>query len=1039
MNNLGNGQMPGLSRLKIRRSTPRTFLPDIVFGAVFVCAGLYLVVPRAFGALCLGFLVSIVFVLVFAVVENIRTFFGAIRSLRGGDRTESTEECELEATEMDYLFEFARKLAADLPSDLVPQRSDWETELPYMLQAFAAKLEYVGGSDLATDRLLYFIYLFSSELTDAVIGILASQDNVDKPPEPAQNSRFVSIQDLRYGNGCPAYTWLLNSVLRLAQMDIPGPVDQRLMVRRQILQGMGEPIPKHALSTRRQLKFVVPWVAKFLNSQEYGIPAHEALPLVLVLTGTGEKAYATSCLEYVRMVWPDSGPQLLELYALLLRNRIGTVSQCTLFDQTHLAGLIIQNGDCAEIMATGEVYAIAELGEQLAWLSASLTSAYAHDRLLCQYPASCEILTDYRTSQGPFDLARVNSCVFTLEGTEVPKNPTDSDIPGKCWMGLFGNPILVNGYPIPIRTKHQTGIEIPLNVMADLANARKVEEYEGSILLKGLSTVVMVTGRDHEAVYWHQISNPDGSSIALSDERIKDTLAKHPVSLKLSDLKNSRHCLGWCADVENITGSVSANYSIGWSGLSRPSAGFAFEKISISGGMYITGGLSTIIGKKDKPVHARVRDDYTTRLKWISKKYIVFYDVEDRRAWLVDGTSALLHLVRAALKHDSEDDFNPYFLYDPTNLQEAPQEYDGKSAAIHVLMNEANLSLALWRKPEEEAGESPFGAVGLSAITLCRTKANFCLKDKVEDMCDILERILAYQADVSAQDGLAFRIRLSARRQLVGFDFMDLATNQDPIWPRTTSLRATGKGWVDFTKAINAVTLVGTGFGELIRPLKGDAPPCTSCCANAAVPTGQDVLAVGVPELSQILRQHGSRCTSPWRLVDDIYWHSPDLTFEPCECAISPEAKRDRIQVLMPLSFPGFLKRSPRSPTDISQTPRGAFMFAHSRQFPLRWRDKGGPGLAAPEEPEMPSHDSGISMSMGSSSHSTPRLVVHGTDGKPCPGFNESGGIPSRERLLTGKYPERAVVETEQRRAASSLGQRIIAWSQVPDIRSPGV
>jgi hypothetical protein len=53
--------------------------------------------------------------------------------------------------------------------------------------------------------------------------------------------------------------------------------------------------------------------------------------------------------------------------------------------------------------------------------------------------------------------------------------------------------------------------------------------------------------------------------------------------------------------------------------------------VSISGGKFISAGLSFSIGKKDKSIHIKARDDYIMQLKWIAKKYVVLYDVDDRR------------------------------------------------------------------------------------------------------------------------------------------------------------------------------------------------------------------------------------------------------------------------------------------------------------------------------------------------------------------------------------------------------------------------
>ncbi|KAB8074405.1 hypothetical protein BDV29DRAFT_173691 [Aspergillus leporis] len=56
-------------------------------------------------------------------------------------------------------------------------------------------------------------------------------------------------------------------------------------------------------------------------------------------------------------------------------------------------------------------------------------------------------------------------------------------------------------------------------------------------------------------------------------------------------------------------------------------------------------------GKKDISI-CITRDSYRAKLEWISKKHVVLWDVKHDRGWLVNGASALLHLVRAYLEYD---------------------------------------------------------------------------------------------------------------------------------------------------------------------------------------------------------------------------------------------------------------------------------------------------------------------------------------------------------------------------------------------------
>ncbi|KAI1503638.1 hypothetical protein F5X99DRAFT_375055 [Biscogniauxia marginata] len=909
-----------------------------------------------------------------------------------------------------FISMFVKKLGVELPQRIRGhQLVTLKSTLPDLLESFVSRCIYMDAK-FVRNRTLYLLHRFGSEACEPIIKTFENKvegNEMDQESQLAGDARrildkiplwhseedepesspvnriprdddastatysgdFTAARESLYDlYESPAYTWLRNSILRELQLETPGSNDRRCRIRRRILSNLGE-LNDSGHVVHNRLSFRVTWIAEFLAFQEYNIPAHEALSRVIVLTGVERQAYATTCLQYVQMVWPDFGAQVLDLYISMLRNSIGTVSECTLFDRTHLTGTVRSGGKEADIIVTGGCDSIAEVGEQIAWLNTALQFSPIDNGVDCQFPSCSFSLSDAEFEPIDSNITNKGSCTI-IPGRYPSISLTSTS--GQCWMNLFGNPVLVGGYPIPRRAEPGTGIEIPLNMMAALAHARKITKFTKSIFIKGLSTILIPTRRTDDSIIWHMVFNEDGSHISFSDARTRPYLNTHLEDLTFGDLETSRHILGWSANVENVAGTPGAHYSIGWSGLNRPRPGLVFDRITITGGMFITGGVSMLIGKKDRAVHIRSRNDYTMRMKWIAKKFVVLYDVQGRRAWLVDGASALLHLVRASLKHDSEDDFKSLFLYDSSELQESDHQGTGKSASISVLTNEQNQSLALYAQPEDTKEEVKIDGIGARSSVLSKTKTNYCLKDRIEDICDVLEEIIVHQVNVLTQDGVSTRCKSINRRHLEGFDFMDIAANEDPSWPRMATLKTTGRGWVDFTRAIHAITLFGTGFGDLIRPLEGKAAACASCCYNTPVPKGQDHLAVCVPELQEILKKRGSKETTPWRLVDNIYWHNPDRTFEPCQCSKSRLPKHDRVQVLLPVTFPKLWARGFKSPADLSLTPRGAFIFGHSWRFPLRWNDKGDPEEGHPDQDmqEMVASfdDSGVGMSADSSS-----------------------------------------------------------------------
>lgn len=90
---------------------------------------------------------------------------------------------------------------------------------------------------------------------------------------------------------------------------------------------------------------------------------------------------------------------------------------------------------------------------------------------------------------------------------------------------------------------------------------------------------------------------------------------------------------------------------VGKTDLNPPSPGFAFDRVSVSGGKFVSLSFSGEIRNKDRPVRKGKESEFHKQVAWIEQRFVVLCDTTGRRAWLIDGLSALLHVVRASLLH----------------------------------------------------------------------------------------------------------------------------------------------------------------------------------------------------------------------------------------------------------------------------------------------------------------------------------------------------------------------------------------------------
>lgn len=323
---------------------------------------------------------------------------------------------------------------------------------------------------------------------------------------------------------------------------------------------------------------------------------------------------------------------------------------------------------------------------------------------------------------------------------------------------------------------------------------------------------------------------------------------------------------------------MDSNYTIGYSGLKAPSRGLALNQVTVSAGIpYAPISAGFIRGAAEKPVHIK-EENYRLELEDIGERFVVLYDVEVRRGWLVDGLSALHHLIRYRLSHQaSRKDFSQGNLSKPEDLKPV----DGNSPrdiAFNTLRDPDNMRVRLhWndaantqKKPDKEDDSN-----------------YYCVKDCVKGFLDRLEKILDSHESKRGEDrSIVYKINAAPWSRLEGFDFREIARLSKHIYPVAATLLPEGGGeaWVPLTRAIHAAVLFGKGFGELLRPNieSKDEGYCASCHWNHSVPHGRDLLAVSVADLERIV-ERGAKHEARWQLRDNLFldWN-PSRIFSAC-------------------------------------------------------------------------------------------------------------------------------------------------------------
>ncbi|KAI0380109.1 hypothetical protein F5Y04DRAFT_289679 [Hypomontagnella monticulosa] len=180
----------------------------------------------------------------------------------------------------------------------------------------------------------------------------------------------------------------------------------------------------------------------------------------------------------------------------IIKQNFPQLLRAQLSDGTNLNARMNQ-GWCT-VTAAGNIDSIAEMRQSLAWLGAALRSSPFEDGVSTCTPHLKE--------------GRSTSASFKCEITFEIHRPLEKEegTPGRCWHHMFRNPVMVGGYPILAKPEHRLGLEMPLNMMAIMAGADRVDEFDGKIYIKGFSTMLIATRLVGDMMIWHYFYNSKG-------------------------------------------------------------------------------------------------------------------------------------------------------------------------------------------------------------------------------------------------------------------------------------------------------------------------------------------------------------------------------------------------------------------------------------------------------------------------------------------------------------------------------------------------
>jgi hypothetical protein len=395
-------------------------------------------------------------------------------------------------------------------------------------------------------------------------------------PTVVENGLRIDNQQLIQSR---AFRWLLTRLQRKLRLVTADP-DNLSIARENILDTLpssGKVSRSQPVKTFRS-SFNVDWdVRAFVAQQDYRDRADEAIATAITLTGGSDGAQATTVTQYFDQTWPISGPWILQAlksavldgschfnaceYLLLWSEQLvilTTMELLALLRRDLEIDIYLQNfKTLVEVYGTADF--IAEVGEQIAWLGSALRSSPFDRGVAICTPYIHRVLEQPSAAKIGSSKSHVVHAIIHYElcfhVEHIYQQPLQNGI---CWHGLFNNPILVQGFPIPFRANNDNGLEISLHMMAGLIQARRITNFDGQIYIKSFSSLLFPTKKVGGIIFWHLLYNGDGSRISYLDPRVKSLGAVKTDEINFFGFEHMRHVLGWCTKAENYAGTYSS-------------------------------------------------------------------------------------------------------------------------------------------------------------------------------------------------------------------------------------------------------------------------------------------------------------------------------------------------------------------------------------------------------------------------------------------------------------------------------------------------
>ena len=386
------------------------------------------------------------------------------------------------------------------------------------------------------------------------------------------------------------------------------------------------------------------------------------------------------------------------------------------------------------------------------------------------------------------------------------------------------------------------------------------------------------------------------------------------------------------------TGTSHARYCVGTPellpvALSQVTLSIQFSRI-VGGGQYLR--LSN--RARDRSLHERNSLLlYHEMLERCKHTNVLFYDTTTRRAWLVSGLTAVLHILSAKLRRIREQASNRHDAsFEFPECLHRLQSGDTESALAFFRRYGETV---LFRQPEHQT-ELRRTSLNDHILTMEKGTTRYTT---LGDMAKSIIELLDLMRDHTMRDTQRSTIR--PNHYLMGWFLEEILNSNAEMRFYQAETKRAAKGWMQYTHDIRAINILCSDLGALIVPRAKN----TQDHVPRAVPGGQDLMISTYSTLKYIAQRERAS-DFPARLTSQLQWDQASSLFDVGVNHDKDGKAHDNlftcIQRISPVKWRSGVQKSPMTHDIVSAFTRSgtdaALVFGGKSKIPYVWPQHGG-------------------------------------------------------------------------------------------------